>query len=363
MITNLIKNMIMEIPWLSDVYKAFNKNVIKWKWFPTVAIIGISLILYIVSGYFLLEEKPANKLWWLQTINNLCLAFIAGGTFTAIIKFFQFNRVFKDELKEVLLEEDLHIEKSRKHRDNIFVNSLSSYSRGFIKETLDLMVERLFPKDFSKILDTDFHTTMSNRLYRELSPTSKNNFVQKKCTLKYEIRKFTNEFLILEQEISSELVSIGNHIIFSRSFSNWIPQKSNLEHFSVKVKKFTFDNIDYSDRFKVSSDTNNEYLEYNLKKEKIEIKTEINKKKVEFSSKMEFYISLKTFLYWEYKFDAYTKGVIVKLKYNKKDYQGLIMEFAQQEKLIGQNGETTYKHNSNTIYLPEDKFMLAISPS
>ena len=348
--------------WMNGMYNYIVNNIIKWKWFPTILLLMISITLFIITEAYIISgnTKPG-----ISIINKLSIAFVAGGAFTVFIKFFQFSHIFKEELRSVIFDEDLHIEKSRKERDNLFINNLDTYSFSFIIHTLKLMVKRIFPNSFSNVLGDDFNDVMAKRLYRELTLIKNNNYIQRNLELIYDIKPYNEDFIIVEQTITATLEKVKDSIIMDRKYENWVPINKAVEKTdSIEVEHFKVGDRDYKYEFKSKSEKTSigQKLADHIKETK-EISIEIpDKQNVKLDCKVNFLLSLDSFLYWKYKFTVYTKDVKVIVRYDESMYLATIMEFAQKEKFDGYDGQLIFKHNKDTIYVPEDSFMLAIHP-
>jgi len=351
--------------WIKDAYN-FLKKQCKSKWFPTILLLLISIMIYILTY----SSHTIDNIDWnkkvLDAINNIALTFIAGGAFTVFIKFFQFSGIFKEELKSVICDEDLYVENSKKENSNLFINKLKIYSNEYISEAFEMILDRIFYQAYEKKiekLDTNLKNKVGNRLKSELKIFTDNNYIQKGLVLEYTIRSYNEDFILLEQEITADIIGIEDTIMVKRSYDNWVPsEKFSKNHNYIDIEYFKFGGIDYSNQFITES-------VYSGKKKKkegdLKIKKSINLEikdvgKTKMKIKINFLLSLDSFLYWNYKFIVYTKKVKVFVNYENSTFQAIIMEFAQNEKFKSYSGKIIHKENDEAIYVPQDSFMLAI---
>ena len=330
-------------------------KVFKSKWFPLIASLIITTLIF---AYTQFEIAYGSENKWIDVINRASIALIAGGGFSAFMKLFQYAGIFKTELEKIILDEDIHIEKSRKERDNFFINNLDVYSRSFIYKSFKELIKRFFPDNFGKIFGDDYIEDITNKVSSELRISRKSNYVQKNVVLKFTISEISEKKILLRQEFSADLFKVKGPIHIDNSFVNWSNDKKPLDLELIDIESFKLDGVEHKQKFVYLDDNGVEEKEYGHIKTSKGIKLDYDKKdKVKLSSKMNFVLSTDSFMYWNYSFGAYTKGVNLVVNYDKERFLTNVMEFTtNKDKLKGIND----KYNEKSIYMPQDSLMLVI---
>ncbi|MDC9723890.1 MAG: hypothetical protein PSN34_14110, partial [Urechidicola sp.] len=233
--------------WQASLYNFIYIHFIKWKWLSLFISLTITISIF---AYTQIEIYNNNENEWIRIFNQISITFIAGGGFSFFIRFFQHANIYKNELKKVILEEDLHIEKSRKERDNFFIDNLEIYSKFFLFKSFIKFIKRFFPEDFESLFGHNFDETIINRISNDLMISKTNNYVQKNADLKFTIKKYDDKNIILTQKFSADIYMVKDSIIFSRTYYNWVPNNHNINREKlVDIKEFKLGNVDYKENF------------------------------------------------------------------------------------------------------------------
>ena len=365
----------MRLPkWLISAWNRFDNYILKWKWFPLVFSFLISasifsfttLALYSHSG----EESQSLDLIsipnkgpiWLKIINEISFAVLVGGAFTAFLKFFQIGDLFKDELKQVILDENVHLEKSRKERDNIFIDNVQIYSSRFLFESAEKIITRLFSDEFKVFYGEGYGQKLFKRLNKDLSISFKNNYIQKRLRITFTIQHLDENHFIVIQDIKSRFKRIGKSIKIDHAYKNWIPTRSPLlkSHEPVEILKYKIGRTDYKNQFQDLPDDQSKNTDLGDTLRSRGIKVDINNSQVNSDFSIKYILSSETFQFWKHVYGVYTKDVAVDLNYDKKLFSCHIMEFTHKEKFEDVNRAKTYMRNENSIFIPDDSFVLVI---
>lgn len=342
-----------------------------WKWLNIFLTVIIALCILIISKILKVDANDDYLLNWFDLIDILdttATAFIAGGAFTAFIKLFQYADIFKDEIKDVLLNEDILILSSVTTKENILINKLDSYSRHFLFSTFHSYIRRFYSNRFEDIYGKGFDSSIMHRIKKTLAISEKNYYVQKDLEIRYKITIVDSDHIRLTQKIKSKIYKVSSEkpIKISHIYRSWIPKNSTFYKNGkdvINIKKYKVGAKDFKkDFFNAKSNGTVNQLNHILTSKEIRYKFSTEFDVLDFDSEIDFTLSTKTFLYRSYTLGAYTKGVTIEIeKYDKRRLECLLITNTNDEKFESKNSTNDYMKNQISLFIPKDTFNIVIN--
>src|SRR5882724_9059713 len=197
----------------------------RWKWFSVfiLALIGVLMILTAqVLLYVHHQVKPVTESFifslLLPTINTLGISILSGGIFTFLMKTAEYNDLFRKEIRNAILSDEVLLHKRDQLQRILFLEEgLDMMSESYRKEIWNTLTHTFYANGISGI-----RKELAANLYKRLiAPERFRTYYFRDLTMQYTLKKLDGSHIEIIEEQSVLLQKESSSIELHKEYYVW----------------------------------------------------------------------------------------------------------------------------------------------